>query len=300
MNKALEIPSTEGFSELAPHVSEMQRFSRVFFKRWVVVFGLVILLLVFVAAIFAPWLAPYDPYEIAVGGSLEQPSAQHWLGTDLLGRDSLSRLIYGSRISLAVGFITVTIASIIGISLGMLAGYLGGLFYSIIMRAVDTLMCFPGLILIIFLSSILGNGLRNVIIALSISTVAGYIRVMCGLTLSLRENDYIKAEQAIGASNLRVMLRHILPNALSPLIVLATMQLGTLILAEAALGFLGMGIVPPEAAWGSMVNDSYKYLQSSPVLCIAPGVAIFLVVFSFNMVGDGLRDALDPRLRGLI
>jgi peptide/nickel transport system permease protein len=287
MNKALEIPSTEGFSELAPHVSEMQRFSRVFFKRWVVVFGLVILLLVFVAAIFAPWLAPYDPYEIAVGGSLEQPSSQHWLGTDLLGRDSLSRLIYGSRISLAVGFITVTIASIIGISLGMLAGYLGGL-------------CFPGLILIIFLSSILGNGLRNVIIALSISTVAGYIRVMCGLTLSLRENDYIKAEQAIGASNLRVMLRHILPNALSPLIVLATMQLGTLILAEAALGFLGMGIVPPEAAWGSMVNDSYKYLQSSPVLCIAPGVAIFLVVFSFNMVGDGLRDALDPRLRGLI
>jgi peptide/nickel transport system permease protein len=286
--------------EKAPRVSELRRFIRIFFKRWVVIVGLIILFLVLFTAIFAPLLAPYGPYEIATGMSLELPSEQHWLGTDLLGRDSLSRLIYGSRIALAVGFITVAIASIIGISLGMLAGYAGGTPYMIIMRAVDTLMCFPGFILLMFLASVLGNGLRNVIIALSIGTIAGYVRVMCGLTLSLKQNDYIMAEKSIGASNIRTMLIHILPNAFPPLIVLMTMQLGTLILAEAGLGFLGMGIVPPEAAWGSMVNESYVYLQSNPWLCFAPGIAIFLVVFSFNMVGDGLRDALDPRLRGLL
>ncbi len=286
--------------EIAPRVSEVRRFTRVFFKRWVVVLGLVILLLVFIAAIFAPWIAPYDPYKIATGGALEQPSAKHWLGTDRIGRDTLSRVIYGSRTALEVGFITVAIASIIGILLGMLAGFAGGWFYIIIMRAVDTLMCFPGLILFMFLSAILGNGVRNVIIALSIGTIAQYVRVMCGLTLSLKQNDYILAEVASGASSLRTMFKHILPNAFPPLIVLMTMQLGTLILAEAALGFLGMGIVPPTAAWGSMVNDSYMYLQTNPWLCFSPGIAIFLVVFSFNMVGDGLRDALDPRLRGLL
>jgi peptide/nickel transport system permease protein len=297
---AVEASSALELSSMAPRVSELRRFTRVFFKRWVVVLGLAILLLVFIAAIFAPWIAPYDPYKIATGASLEQPSAKHWLGTDRIGRDTLSRVIFGSRIALMVGFITVTVASIVGISLGMIAGYVGGIFYIIIMRAVDTLMCFPGLILFMFLSAILGNGVRNVIIALSIGTVAQYVRVMCGLTLSLKQNDYIMAEVAAGASSFRTMARHILPNAFPPLIVLMTMQLGTLILAEAALGFLGMGIVPPTAAWGSMVNESYVYLQTNPWLCFAPGICIFLVVFSFNMVGDGLRDALDPRLRGLL
>lgn len=297
---AVEGSQATEYSEVAPRVSEFRRFLRVFLKRWMVLFGLVILFLVVICAIFAPLIAPYDPYEIATGASLEQPSAKHWLGTDLLGRDTLSRLIYGSRIALVVGFSAVAIASIVGITLGMLAGYAGGLFYVIIMRGVDTLMCFPGFILLLFLATILGNGLRNVIIALSIGTIAGYTRVMCGLTLSIKENDFIMAEGAIGSSSLRTMLRHILPNAFPPLIVLMTMQLGTLILAEAALGFLGMGIVPPAAAWGSMVNEAYIYLNSNPILCFAPGIAIFLVVFSFNMVGDGLRDALDPRLRGLL
>ncbi len=297
---AVESSDTITFQEMAPRVSEMRRFARVFLKRWVVVVGLGILFLVLITAIFAPFIAPYDPYKIATGTSLEPPGAKHWLGTDRIGRDNLSRVIYGSRIALIVGFVTVAIASIIGISLGMLAGYAGGLFYIFIMRAVDALMCFPGLILLMFLSAILGNGLRNVIIALSIGTIAGYVRVMCGLTLSLKQNDYILAEVANGASSLRTMLRHILPNAFPPLIVLMTMQLGTLILAEAALGFLGMGIVPPTAAWGSMVNESYQYLQTNPWLCFAPGICIFLLVFSFNMVGDGLRDALDPRLRGLL
>jgi ABC-type dipeptide/oligopeptide/nickel transport system permease subunit len=297
---AIETSNATTLIEIAPRVSELRRFLRVFFRRWVVILGLAILLLVFIAAIFASWIAPYDPYEIATGAALEQPSVKHWLGTDTIGRDTLSRVIYGSRTALEVGFITVAIASIIGISLGMLAGFAGGWFYVIIMRAVDTLMCFPGLILFMFLSAVLGNGVRNVIIALSIGTIAQYVRVMCGLTLSLKQNDYIMAELSIGASSLRTMIRHILPNAFPPLIVLMTMQLGTLILAEAALGFLGMGIVPPTAAWGSMVNESYVFLQSNPWLCFAPGIAIFLVVFAFNMVGDGLRDALDPRLRGLL
>ncbi len=297
---AVESTDSVEFQEMTPRISEMRRFFRVFLKRWVVVLGLIILLLLVIAAIFAPFIAPYDPYQIATGMSLEQPSSQHWLGTDRIGRDNLSRVIYGSRIALMVGFITVTIASVVGISLGMLAGYAGGLFYVIIMRAVDTLMCFPGLILMMFLSAILGSGVRNVIIALSIGVLAGYVRMMCGLTLSLKQNDYIMAEVAMGASRLRTMLRHILPNAFPPLIVLMTMQLGTLILAEAALGFLGIGIVPPTAAWGSMVNESYVYLPTNPWLCFAPGICIFLVVFSFNMVGDGLRDALDPRLRGLL
>ncbi|HTY81434.1 MAG TPA: ABC transporter permease [Dehalococcoidales bacterium] len=297
---AVQTSQALAVSEIAPRTNELRRFTRVFFKRWVVALGLVILLLVFIAAIFAPWIAPYDPYKIATGGALEQPSAKHWLGTDRIGRDTLSRVIFGSRVALEVGFITVAVASIIGVSLGMIAGYFGGPFYIIIMRAVDALMCFPGLILFMFLSAMLGNGVRNVIIALSIGTIAQYVRVMCGLTLSLKQNDYILAQVSIGAPRFRTMVQHILPNAFPPLIVLMTMQLGTLILAEAALGFLGMGIVPPTAAWGSMVNDSYVYLQTNPWLCFAPGICIFLVVFSFNMVGDGLRDALDPRLRGLL
>jgi peptide/nickel transport system permease protein len=297
---AVETSRALPLSEMEPRSNELKRFTRVFLKRWVVALGLFILLVVFIAAIFAPWIAPYDPYKIATGKALEQPSAKHWLGTDRIGRDTLSRVIFGSRVALEVGFITVAVASIIGVALGMIAGYIGGAFYIVIMRAVDALMCFPGLILFMFLSAMLGNGVRNVIIALSIGTVAQYVRVMCGLTLSLKQNDYILAQVSIGAPRFRTMFVHILPNAFPPLIVLMTMQLGTLILAEAALGFLGMGIVPPTAAWGSMVNDSYVYLQTNPWLCFAPGICIFLVVFSFNMVGDGLRDALDPRLRGLL
>jgi peptide/nickel transport system permease protein len=170
----------------------------------------------------------------------------------------------------------------------------------IIMRTMDSLMCFPGFLLVLLLAALLGGGIQNVIVALSIGAVPGYARVTCGLTLSLRENDYVLAQKSMGSGNWRVMLRHILPNAFPPLLVIITMQLGGLILAEAGLSFLGIGIKPPGAAWGSMVNDGYKYLLQAPVLSFAPGVAIMLVVFAFNMVGDGLRDALDPRLRGLL
>ena len=288
------------FQEAPPRVSEWRRFRRVFLSRGVVVFGLVVLIILFLVAIFATWLAPYDPYKPSVGKSLEQPSSEHLLGTDRLGRDTLSRIIYGSRTALMVGFISVTVAGIIGVTLGVIAGYARGFTNAFIMRTMAALLCFPMLLLALVVSAVLGGGISNVIIALSVATIPGYARVTCGVTMSIKENDYILAQQSVGSSNARTMLRHILPNAFPPLIVLITMQLGALILAEAGLSFLGIGIEPPGAAWGAMVNDGYQYLLRAPILSFAPCIAIMLVVFAFNMVGDGLRDALDPRLRGLL
>jgi peptide/nickel transport system permease protein len=288
------------FLETKPRTSEWKRFQRVFFARGAVIFGLVILLLLFIVAIFAPWVAPHDPYTPGVADSLAKPSAQHWLGADLLGRDTLSRLIYGSRTALEVGFISVIVGSVIGITLGLVAGYTRGFLSGCIMRVMDAMMCFPMLILSLVIAALLGNGIFNVIIALSISTIPGYARVVYGLTLSIKENDYVLAQKSMGSGHWRTMLGHILPNAFPPLIVIVTMQLGGLILAEAGLSFLGIGIRPPGAAWGAMVNEGYQYLLRAPMLSFAPGLAIMLVVFAFNIVGDGLRDALDPKLRGLI
>jgi ABC-type dipeptide/oligopeptide/nickel transport system permease subunit len=289
-----------GFLERTPRITEWQRFRRVFLSRGVVVFGLVVLLLFLFTAIFAEWLAPYDPYRPGVAPSLAKPSWEHWLGADLLGRDTLSRLIFGSRTAMEVGFISVIAASVIGIPLGMIAGYSGSIVNAIIMRIMDALMCFPMLLFSLVIAAVLGNGIHNVIIALSVVTIPGYARVTHGLALSIKENDYILSQQSMGSSYLRVIFKHIMPNAFPPLIVLMTMQLGNLILAEAGLSFLGIGIAPPGAAWGAMVNVGYQYLKSNPVLSFAPCLAIMLVVFAFNMVGDGLRDALDPRLRGLL
>jgi peptide/nickel transport system permease protein len=288
------------FLELAPRVSEWKRFRRVFFSRGVVVFGLVVLLLLVITAAFAPWLAPHDPYRPGTGDPLLQPNREFLLGTDNLGRDTLSRLIYGSRTALQVGFISVGVGSVIGIFLGLIAGYFGGVLNMLIMRTVDAVIAFPMLLLALLVASLLGGGIQNVIIALSVATIPGYARITCGLTLSIRENDYIMAERSLGSKNTRIMLRHILPNAFPPLIVLMTMQLGALILAEAGLSYIGIGIEPPGAAWGAMVNDGRLHLLRNPVLSFAPGLAIMIVVFAFNMVGDGLRDAIDPRLRGLL
>jgi len=288
------------FSEAPVPVSEWRRFRRVFFERKLVMFGLIVLLLLVIAAIFAPLLAPYNPIKGDLADSLQPPSSKHLLGTDIQGRDILSRLIFGSRTALAVGFLTVAIAGICGVTLGLIAGYFGGVVNMVIMRTMDALMGFPMLLLALVIAALLGSGLQNVIIALSVATLPGYARVMHGLTLSVRENDYILAQRAMGAGNIRAMFNHILPNALPPMIVLITLQLGALILAEAALSFLGIGINPPTPAWGAMVADGYRYLSSRPWLSFAPGVVIMLVVFAFNLVGDGLRDALDPRLRGLL
>lgn len=215
-----------------------------------------------------------------------------------VGRDTLSRIIYGTRTSLEIGLIVVTIACCVGMTLGTLAGYYGGWTYTIIMRFIDALMSFPMILLALVIAALLGGGMKNVIIALSVSLMPAYCRLMCGMVMTVKQNDYVLAGRSIGAKDGRIMLNHIVLNCLPPLIVLVTMMLGSTILAEAGLSFLGIGIQAPMAAWGSMVNDGRDYLLTLPILSFAPGVAIMLVVFAFNMVGDGLRDALDPRLRG--
>jgi peptide/nickel transport system permease protein len=284
--------------EIRPHVSELRRFSRVFLGRKIVVFGMVIIFILVITAIFAPLIAPYDPYEQDLDNSLSQPSRLHLLGTDLHGRDTLSRIIFGSRISLIVGITAIILAGAIGMSLGLIAGYFGRTTYTVIMRGMDALMAVPMMALVLVIASILGGGLKNVVIALSVGSVAMYARMMCGQVLSIKENDYILVSRSMGANNSRIMLRHLLPNCFPPLIVMMTMQMGMMILAEAGLSFLGVGVEPPLAAWGAMVTDGYRYLLTNPILSFAPGLAIMLVVFAYNMVGDGLRDAIDPRLRG--
>jgi ABC-type dipeptide/oligopeptide/nickel transport system permease subunit len=283
-----------------PLVSEFERFRRVFLGRKVVVFGLIIIIFLILSAVFAPLLAPYDPYRVNLNAQLLQPNREYLLGTDDVGRDVLSRIIYGTRTSLLVGIVSVGIAASIGMTLGLLAGYFGGITYTVIMRLMDAMMSLPMILLALVIASILGGGLKNVMIALGIGLIPGYARLMCGQTLSIKENEYVIAGRAIGASNQRIMFRHILPNSFPPLMVMMTMMLGMAILSEAGLSFLGVGIQPPGAAWGSMVSEGYKYLMTNPILSFAPGIAIMLVVFAFNMIGDGLRDALDPRLRGTI
>jgi len=293
-NKSIE------FIEAPSRVSELKRFTRVFFSRGVVIFGLVVIIMLIITAIFAPWIAPYNPYEVNVKQVLQPPSSAHLLGTDSLGRDTLSRIIYGTRTSLMVGLVAIGMAAAIGMSLGLIAAYFGGTTYAVIMRLIDMLMAFPMILLALAIAALLGGGLTNVVIAIGVALIPSYARLMCGQALSVKENDYILAGRALGASNTRIMLRHIAPNCFPPLIVLMTMEIGHAILAEAGLSFLGIGIDPPGAAWGAMVNMGYQHLLTNPVLSFAPGVAIMLVVFAFNMVGDGLRDALDPRLRGTL
>lgn len=297
---AIEADPLSTFQESRPQYSEWRRIVRIFFGRKLAVIGLVIIVLLMITAIFAPLLAPYDPYQTNPPNKLSQPSRAHWLGTDSLGRDTLSRVIYASRTSLLVAVGAMGMAAVIGQTLGLIAGYFGGWWFHIIMRIMDGLMSIPMLINALVIAAVLGGGLRNVIIALGIGMAAGQCRMMCAQALTVKQNDYILAVRTIGVSHLPMMLRHIYPNAFQPLLVMITIGLGMTILAEAGLSFLGMGISPPEAAWGSMINDGYKYLFTNPVLSIAPGVAIMLVVFGFNMVGDGLRDALDPRLRGTL
>jgi peptide/nickel transport system permease protein len=281
-----------------PRVNEFRRFLKVFLGRPVVIFGVVIIFILLVCAAFPRQIAPYDPIEQNLSDHLLAPSGTHLLGTDALGRDLMSRIIFGARTAVIIGVFALGIASVLGMILGLTAGYFGGLTYAVIMRFIDALMVFPPILLALTIAGLLGGGMLIVIIALGISLMPGYARVMCGQTLSIRENDYILAVRGAGASNVRIMLWHILPNAFPPMIVLMTLMIGITLLAEAGLSFLGIGITEPTVAWGTLVNDGYKYLLSRPVLSIAPGIAIMLVVYAFNMVGDGLRDAIDPRLRG--
>jgi peptide/nickel transport system permease protein/oligopeptide transport system permease protein len=270
------------------------------FSRWLVIFGMVIVILLILTAIFAPLISPYNPYKVSLPESMQQPSLYHLLGTDEMGRDVLSRIIYGSRIAVIVGLVVVTAAGVIGMLLGLLAGYFGGWIETIIMRFMDALMSLPPLVLMLAIAVMLGGGLMKVFVALAVGFMPTYCRLMCGEVLSVKENDYIMAANVIGASHIRIMFRHLLPNVFPPLFVNITLDLGFAILSEASLSFLGIGINPPTATWGAMINNGQHYLLTNPLLSIVPGMAIVLVVLAFNLVGDGLRDALDPRLRGRI
>jgi peptide/nickel transport system permease protein len=283
-----------------PRTGEIRRVVKVMFGRWVVIGGSVIVFLLIITAIFAPFIAPYDPNATDLKNMRAQPSSSHLLGTDEVGRDLLSRLIYGSRISLLVGIIAVTIAGALGIGLGLIAGYFSGWTNTIIMRFIDALLALPPLVLMLAIAAVLGGGLFNVLVALGIGMMPTYCRLMCAQVTALKQSDYIAAAHSIGARDLRIMISHILPNAFPPLLVLITMNLGTAIMMEASLSFLGIGILPPTPTWGAMVSSGQRFIFDSPLLSFMPGVAILLVVLAFNMVGDGLRDALDPRLRGML
>jgi peptide/nickel transport system permease protein len=281
-------------------VGELRRIIQVMSRRRIVVGGVVVIVGLVIVAVFAPLIAPWDPYEQNLKTMLGPVSRAHLLGTDELGRDLLSRVVYGARISLLVGVVAVTIAGTIGMGLGLLAGYFGGFANMLIMRFTDALLSLPPLVLMLAITAVLGGGLFNVLVAIGISMMPTYCRLMCGQVATLKANEYIAASRAIGATDRRIMSHHLLPNALPPLLVLLSINLGTAIMMEASLSFLGIGIQPPTATWGGMVSSGYRFLLTNPLMSFAPGCAILLVVLSFNMAGDGLRDALDPKLRGIV
>lgn len=286
-------------SEKAVSNSRFHQNIRVFFSRGFmskICFGIIIVFVVL--AVLAPVLAPYPPTEQSLTEALQKPSATHWFGTDNLGRDLLSRILYGARISLISSLLSSLIAAAIGTFLGLVAGYFGGLLSQMIMRVIDAQLSIPPLVLTIVLAMVFGGGITGVSVVIGLSMFPSYARVSYAQVLALKENDYVMAAQLVGQSERKIMFTHLLPNCFPSLIVLFTMNLGTAIMLEASMSYLGVGITPPTPAWGSMVSEGYKYLVSNPAIALLPGICVLLVVISFNIVGDSLRDALDPRLRG--
>ena len=277
--------------------SPARRAWRRLLKRKGAVAGLVVIVLFIVLALFAPLIVPYDPIATSWLLVRKPPSALHWFGTDDLGRDILARVIYGARASLIAGAISVGIALGVGVPLGLLSGYRGGFIDALISRITDAMLACPFLILAIALSAFLGPSLGNAMIAIGISTTPIFIRLTRGLVMNVKVEDYVEAARAMGNPRWRIALFHILPNIMPALLVQATLSIAAAIIAEAALSFLGLGQQPPAPSWGSMLNASQRFLTNAPWMAIWPGLAIFLVVLSFNLVGDGLRDALDPRAR---
>jgi peptide/nickel transport system permease protein len=275
-----------------------EQFAKVFFANKTVVAASIIIVLMILMAVLAPLISPYSPIDQDLNNTLSQPSEAHWLGTDSIGRDLLSRIIYGSQASLSVGLVSTLIAGSIGMALGLIAGSLGGWVDNVISRILDAMMSIPLIIMAMFLGSVLGKGLGNIMLSVGIVMIPSYARLTRGQVISIKQRDFVTAGKIGGASRFQNAIRHILPNCISPNIVLMTMNLGIAILVEASLSFLGMGINPPTPSWGGMVSDGYRFLNSIPLLSIAPGLFVMATVWSFNVAGDALRDALDPRLRG--
>src|SRR5438309_4040751 len=250
-----------------------------------------------ICAVLAPIVAPYDPLAQALGSRLEPPSPEHWLGTDQLGRDIASRLVYGARISLVIGIVVVALAGVFGTLVGLVAGYAGGLVDETLMRVTEVFLAFPPLILAMAIAGALGPSLTNAIIAIAAVTWAIYARLTRGQILSLRRREFVEAARAIGASRARILARHLLPNALAPLLIQASFDMGSAIISAAGLSFIGFGAQPPTPEWGVMISEGRNFISTQPWLSLFPGLAILFAVGSFNLLGDGLRDLFDPRLR---
>jgi peptide/nickel transport system permease protein len=259
-------------------------------------FGAAVLLAVALSALAAPVVAPHDPLRQDLARTLARPGRAHVLGTDNVGRDVLSRVIWGSRVSLIAGVVSVAIAALAGTLLGVLAGYAGGRVDGLVMRLMDAVLSFPPLVLALALGAVLGAGLTGVLIALGVVYTPTFARLMRGQVLSIKARDYVEAAQALGAPAWHIAWRHVVPNAATPVVVQASLSVAFAILAEASLSFLGLGIQPPEASWGSMINAGRGYLQQAPWIVFGPGAALFITVVGLNVVGDAIRDALDPRL----
>jgi peptide/nickel transport system permease protein len=287
-------------AEILPRRTEAGRLARILhtlFGSRTAAIGAVLTVLLIVTALFAPWIAPYRQDEIHPIDSLLPPSAKYLLGTDDLGRDILSRIIFGARVSLMVGAIAIGIAAAAGVSLGLAAGYLGGAVDSAIMRVMDALLAFPAILLAIALMAVLGPSLENAMIAIGVISIPAFARITRANVLSLREQEFIEASRALGAGDVYLTALVILPNCLSPIIVQASLGIGNAILVEAALSFLGLGVQPPNPSWGSMLAFGRSLLSQAPWYATFSGLAIFITVLALNFVGDGLREALDPRLR---
>lgn len=281
------------------YIEKIQDTARVFFSRGIIIkICFIIVLLFFLIALLAPILTPFSPTEQSLTDALLPPQSSHLFGTDQLGRDLLTRILYGARISVITSLLSSVFAMAIGVSLGLLSGFYGGWVGQTIMRITDAQLSIPPLIISMTLASVFDGGLLDVSLVIGISMLPTYIRMVNGLVLTLKENDYVVAGRLIGQSQFKLLYKHLLPNCFPSIIVLFTMNLGSAIMQEASLSFLGIGITAPTPAWGSMVSDGYKYLLKAPSLALIPGICILIIVIAFNICGDGLRDALDPRLRG--
>lgn len=285
----------------SPHPSKFRRFLRntveVFNKNKTSWVGFILLIVMVIVALVAPFLAPYDPVEQHILHRLQPPSATYWLGTDHYGRDILSRIIWGARISLTVGVISILLGMILGGSFGLLAGYKGGWLDNVIMRVMDVFMSFPTLILGLLIVAVLGASLTNLIVAIALTVAPRFARIARAPTVSIKERDFVEAGRAMGFSDLRIMTVHILPNIIGEILVMASLWIATAVRIEASLSFIGLGVKPPTATWGGMIREGFEFILDAPWLSVYPGLVILITVFAFNMLGDGLRDALDPKLR---
>jgi len=286
MNKTKEIKTGQ--------IAEVWR--RLKRNRAAIVGGIIVLLFVSIA-LLAPQISPYPPNEGDLTKRLKPPSQEHLLGTDPLGRDLLSRVIYGARISLQIQIVAVSIAMVIGTLLGMVGGYYGGKFDHLIMRLMDILLAFPGIFLAISIIAVLGPGLTNLMLAAGIYSIPQFARIVRGSVLSLKEKEFIEAARAVGENDFNILFRYLLPNSMAPIIIQTTLRMATVLLTASGLSFLGLGVQPPTAEWGAMLSNARAYLITAPHVATVPGLAIMLVVMGFNLFGDGLRDSLDPRLK---